>query len=174
MIRRPVLTTLPVWPLTMAPNTAGKIDWLGLWPNTQAFQLNSCSHHSTTYKNENTALETPHKGIVGCESQYRNRVFISSQACPWDHEVLLRHGTGNKRLLCLTKYTSTGNNTNTHISTSKMFFRTFEGFTTYSIGAIELITLSIANIFYLWCVVAEGCQDNDKIFLWLRKVTHSV
>lgn len=79
-------------------------------------------------KNVNTAIETPHKGIVGCESLYRNRVFRSTPACPRDHEVLLRHGRGNKRLLCLTKYTSTGNNTNTHISTSKMLFRTFWGF----------------------------------------------
>lgn len=55
-------------------------------------------------------------------------VFRSTPVCPRDHEVLLRHGRGNKRLLCLTKYTSTGNNTNTHTSTSKMLFRTFWGF----------------------------------------------
>lgn len=61
-------------------------------------------------------------------SQYKNRVFRSTPACPRDHEVLLWHGRGNKRLLCLTKYTSTGNNTNTHTFTSKMLFRTFWGF----------------------------------------------
>lgn len=50
-----------------------------------------------------------------------------SQVCSREHEDLWSCRIGNERLLCLRKYTSTRNNTNTHTSTSKMLFRTFGG-----------------------------------------------
>lgn len=146
MIRHPASTMLPVWPSAMAQNTAGKMDWLGLLvPTPRHRHFKSRSHHSAGYKTR-TALETPHKGIVGCESQYRNRVFISNPACPRDHEALHRHTQGMKDCSVSQSTPELGRIPIHTLSHPRCYLGHVRGFATYSVGAIGLITNDVAAV----------------------------
>lgn len=77
-------TMVHVWPLPMAPNTAGKIH------QTQAFQVYFCSTHCIL--SVRTEVET----------HFWRFSFKSTPASSRDHEVLFGHKE-NKRPLCLDK-----------------------------------------------------------------------
>lgn len=157
-----VWTTQPVRPLTMEPSTAGKTG------AGATFVVPLSLDRQTELWFVNRAVKTPHEGTVAWENEYRNRVFISNPVCSQDHEVSLQHRRASERLLCLTKHTRTGNNTNTH--TSKLLLRRCVDFTTYFIGA--LMNSAFAKISDLRSCVARGCQDNCETFLWPEKVKH--
>lgn len=64
---------------------------------------------------------------------------------------------------------STGNNTNTHISTSKMLFRTFQGFCYLLSCCYRIGSSSVANIFYcplICCSWGMSRQWRDIFITW--------
>lgn len=155
--RRRASTTPPVWPSTMAwTDTAGK--------------SRHVSYAVATTRNQ-AHKEVLTRGLLDVKATSEIGFLDQPRPVHGTMRFLLRHGRGNKWLLCLDKVHQYWEQYQyTHFHLPRCYLGHSGGFVAQSLAAIKLIAVSTPIYSTVDLLLLGGCQEEDGTFLLLEKV----